>query len=263
MNTIPKKQTIIIVVPCYNCTLQAQRVALSIDNFVSEKENTSFQISKVLFIDNLSSDSTYQSLFNLFPKLKSSKLFHLEKNSKNIGLGGTHKKALQILIDEPYDFLVFLHGDNQADIKDLNNLLKLSEDHNFCTVLGSRFMDKRYLHNYSAFRRIGNQVLNLIYSSLLKRKIYDLGSGLNLFAKRDFQGSSVFHHFDNGFTFNMDLLIFLIDRNLPFIFVPIHWKSIDEKSNASSIKVGLKTLFKIFLWKFWGDKMWYSRSMAR
>ena len=251
-------KNILLVVPCYNCATQAERVALSIDDFIMRAKWTHFQIVKVQFIDNQSTDSTFTTLLNLIPKLKNSALFQVEQNSNNLGLGGTQKKALQLLIDGPYDFLAILHGDDQANINDLENLLDFSQANDFATVLGSRFMKKNLLRNYSPLRHQGNLALNFIYSLFLGTKIHDLGSGLNLFAKKDFVKTNDFQNFDNGFTFNMDLLIFLHQNKTSLLFAPIHWKSVDEKSNASSLQVGLKTLYKILLWKLFGRKIWTS-----
>ncbi len=247
---------ILIVVPCYNCAIQAERVARSIDQFIQNFRSFQFKITKVVFIDNLSRDATYATLTTLIAQFKHPQLFAVEKNSKNLGLGGTHKRALQMLKNYPFDFLVVLHGDDQANISDLESLLELSKTNGFRTVLGSRFINTSLLENYSALRRLGNIFLNRVYSVVLKQTIYDLGSGLNLFSKQDFLNTAEFHSFDNGFTFNMDLLIFLSQKEKPILFSPIRWRSIDEKSNASSFLVGCKTLVKIFLWKCNGPSIW-------
>ncbi len=140
---------------------------------------------------------------------------------------------------------MILHGDNQADISDLSSLWKVSLENNHCTVLGSRFADTRRLHGYSLLRTNGNRVLNILYTLLLGKNISDLGSGLNLFAKKDFNNAQVFLSFDDGFTFNMDLLIYLSQKSQPLFFCPISWKSEDEKSNASAFRVGWRALIKI------------------
>ena len=48
--------------------------------------------------------------------------------------------------------------------------------------LGSRFMKGSRIQGYSALRTFGNYGFNALFSVVARRKITDLGSGLNLYA---------------------------------------------------------------------------------
>jgi hypothetical protein len=47
----------------------------------------------------------------------------------------------------------------------------------------------------------------------------------------------------------MDFLIELVQRDVPFKFIPITWREEDQVSNANIIEVGWSCLRNILLWK--------------
>lgn len=170
------------------------------------------------------------------------------KNQSNLGLGGSHKALFSYALNNGYDFVAVVHGDNQANALELAGMIEVSRTNGDATVLGSRFMNNSQLINYSLHRIVGNTVLNGVYSLILGRRISDLGSGLNLFNMSHLKDQNFFH-FDDQFTFNMDVVIHLSSRSTNFVFHPISWKSEDEVSNAPSFKVGWRALMKILKWR--------------
>ena len=86
-------------------------------------------------------------------------------------------------------------------------------------------------------------------------KVSDLGSGLNFFNISDFNFDQVLL-FDDRFTFNMDLLIYILSCNFKYKFVPITWRSEDEVSNVKIFSVGWKALAKIVNWSIFQENIW-------
>lgn len=246
---------LIIMVPCYNCERQAVRVAFAIDDFLSKSKSCDFKIDKIFFVDNRSTDQTVSELNRAIPKLENSSFFCVAQNEVNYGLGGTHKSIFDYALKNVIDFVAVVHGDNQSNARELETLLRLSAQNNFATILGSRFSRGSQLLNYSKSRSWGNVLLNQVYSFVLKRKIEDLGSGLNVFNMRCFEDRA-FLQFDDHFTFNMDVLIHLIANQHDILFAPISWKTEDEVSNALSWKVGSASLVKILSWRLKKDDIW-------
>lgn len=249
------------MVPCYNCELQAVRVASTLDGFLStfkdSSASSSWNIEQILFIDNHSKDKTVAELKKTITHFKHKELFHVAQNEHNYGLGGSHKSVFCYALAHNIDYVAVVHGDNQADARELLRLIEVSQQNNGATVLGSRFSPDSRRINYSQTRSWGNMALNRVYSLLLGREIHDLGSGLNIFNMAGFQ-NKIFLHFDDQFTFNMDLLIYLVNSSHPPCFTPISWKTEDEVSNALSWKVGARALDKIIKWAIWGQKIWRS-----
>jgi hypothetical protein len=47
----------------------------------------------------------------------------------------------------------------------------------------------------------------------------------------------------------MQLLLDIVKKNIPFKYVPISWRDVDQVSNARIFKVGFKALTSLFFWK--------------
>lgn len=236
---------IAIAIPCYNCQLQIERVLRELDPILSEQN----LIKEVFIIENNSTDKTLNRALEIVNSLKNKALFSVYQNPINIGLGGTHKIAFTLAKQKEMTHLLILHGDHQASTYDVPVLIEKLIQKNGITTLGSRFLELKNLSGYSPVRKTGNIILNLIYSIVTRKKISDLGSGLNIFRVNDFL-SEVYQNFDNEFTFNMDILLYIITKKIEFQYVPIKWSTVDQVSNAKSLKVGLITLKKLLNWIF-------------
>ena len=236
---------IAIAIPCYNCAVQIRRLLIELDEVLTNQK----LISEVFVIENNGTDSTLSEARRTIAELKSKRYFSLYRNPENIGLGGTHKIAFTLAKKNAHTHLIVLHGDHQATAKDIPLLIENLQQHNGINILGSRFVDLNKISGYSFLRKLGNLVLNRIYSVVTNVKITDLGSGLNAFRLADFNLEH-YQNFDDGFTFNMDLLLYLIRNKLSFAYVPIRWTTLDQISNARAFSVGLKTLVKLFRWRF-------------
>ena len=123
------------------------------------------------------------------------------RNEDNYGLGGSHKAAFSYAIEQGFDYLVVLHGDDQANIHDLLPQLEAGAHLQVDCLLGARFMPGSQLKGYSWFRTFGNRVYNALFSLVARRVIYDLGSGLNLYRIETFR-EFYFKTFPDDLTFN-------------------------------------------------------------
>lgn len=236
---------IAVAIPCYNCEAQISRLLLELDKVLVEHE----LISEVFLMENNGTDSTLAEALRTISKLKSKNKFSAFQNPKNIGLGGTHKIAFTLANRRKMSHLLVLHGDHQATPTDIPLLLEKLKEFNGVSILGSRFLDQRKLSGYSPLRKAGNIALNKIYSLVTNVTVSDLGSGLNIFRLHDFDPEN-YQNFDDGFTFNMDLLLYLIEKKIPFKYIPVRWTTTDQVSNARALSVGLKTLIKLIRWSF-------------
>ena len=235
---------ILLAVPCYNCEVQIKRLVEELAPILKKV----LPILEVCIIDNISTDQSVKAALDAVALIDNSSIFSIYKNTENAGLGGTHKIAFSLATQKNYTHLMILHGDHQATPLDIPALIETSSKNSESTVLGSRFSNLDLLSGYSRVRTYGNRVLNWIYSIFTGYPVNDLGSGLNLFKLDDFEKEK-FQNFDNGFTFNMDLLLYLIRNKKKFLYVPIHWSTSDQISNARALSVGIKTLKKLFIWK--------------
>ncbi len=215
---------ILVVIPCYNCSDQIGRVISQFDNSIA-----SF-FSKVIVVNNQSKDDTEQSAINAFkdnPQISGS----VYTNRDNLGYGGSLKVGFQIGLKEGYDFVLVLHGDDQGHIKDFMPFIIDGSINDFDCTLGARFHPDSNLDNYSTFRTFGNKVFNFLFSIVLKKKILDLGSGINIYKLSAFSEND-FLKFPDNLTFDYCGLMSHSFRARKIRFVPISWREDDQLSNV-------------------------------
>ena len=162
-------------------------------------------------------------------------------NSMNIGLGGTHKIVFNMAIEEDFASLTIFHGDHQAIVEDAVKILSIARNNPDTFILGSRFSRDSKLVGYSRLRIFFNCLMNISYSVILRRKISDLGSGLNIFPVRSLKDLA-HDKLPNDLTFNIEFLKWLIIEKNEIIWYPITWIETDQISNVKIFSQIYKTL---------------------
>lgn len=232
----------VIAIPTYNCAPQISRVLDDISPELADR------VKEIWVIDNRSTDDTVNVALN-YSRSGALPNLRVFRNRHNNNLGGTHKVAFLHAAKARATHVLILHGDNQAVSNEANRLIDYTEEHPGCqTVLGSRFGRHSVLVGYDRKRILGNKVLNLMYSVLTLRRCEDLGSGLNLFAIRDLDPRT-YMRFANSLTFNYELLLDLIRREVKFEYVPITWREEDQVSNARNVKIFRAALVNLVRWR--------------
>ena len=234
---------ILLAVPTYNCEKQIRRVLFSL---VQVKTHLP-EIARVMVFDNQSTDATVTQAEAQVSLDQSAAWISIRRNRFNVGLGGTHKLAFEWARAEKASHLIVIHGDDQGEATEIPKIVD-GLLQGFDAVLGSRFMTGSQRPGYSPLRIFGNRLLNAVYSLFTQTKIEDLGSGLNGFRVATLD-PQVYKNFSNHFTFNMDLLLNLVESRARISFVPITWKEEDQISNAKTFLVGWQALKTLFYWR--------------
>src|SRR3989338_3988262 len=103
---ISKLKKIIVFIPAYN----AEKTIISVlERFPKLLLN---KVSEILILDNGSQDKTYETAINYKKRKKFGKLTLL-KNEKNLGYGGSKKRAFKYAINNGYDIFIMVHSDGQ------------------------------------------------------------------------------------------------------------------------------------------------------
>ena len=226
---------ILVFIPAYNCERQIPRVLASFaDGEVAAR------FSEVLVLDNGSRDRTVAAAIEAAQRLQ-----HIDvkvaRNLANYGLGGSHKSAFSYALRAGFTHVVVLHGDDQGSIRDILPLLSDNRHLAYDCCLGARFMKGSSLKGYSLFRIFGNLVFNCIYSLAARRRISDLGSGLNMYAT-NFLRDEFYKKYTDGLHFNCCLLLGALARHGRIIFFPISWREDDQVSNVRLFRQARQTL---------------------
>lgn len=226
---------ILVFIPAYRCENQIKRVIRQFSPTIQEKVDT------VIVVDNISPDNTLQNAINEAAQTFTSSNFIAWKNDNNYGLGGSHKAAMRYAVDNGFDYIIVLHGDDQADISDIENYLTADKLLGIDCLLGARFMPGSKLKGYSIFRTFGNVVYNALFSIVSMRKIYDLGSGLNLYKVSALQ-EFYYKQFPDDLTFNYIMLLASYNRKQKVKFFPISWREDDQVSNVKLFQQAVKVI---------------------
>lgn len=227
---------ILLFIPMYNCEKQIIRVLGQLD-----KQVIKF-IDEVLIVNNRSTDNGEKAVIEFAVQHPEIHL-KLLRNENNYGGGGSHKVAFNYAVDNAYDYIIVLHGDDQGSINDIIPYIRSGEAYNYDAFLGARFLKKSKLINYSKFRIFGNYVFNAFMTLALGKRIYDLGAGLNMYSV-DFLRSRFYMGFINSLTFYVYMLIYIVYSDARFRFFPLTWREDDQISNAKFFKQSME-IFRI------------------
>jgi dolichol-phosphate mannosyltransferase len=229
------KERILAFAPMYNCEQQIPRVIKKFDSKVLP------HFSELIIVDNGSQDNSIKNAITACEKLQPKIKCKVFKNRDNLGLGGSHKVAFNYAIDQGFDYLVVIHGDDQGNVQELCEIMESGTYKNYDSLLGARFLKDSNLIGYEKLRILGNITLNKLCSVLIKYPVYDLGSGLNMYDV-NFLKSRFYHNFPNSLVFNVSMLFYSIHVKSKFLLFPITWEESDQISNANIFKVGATIL---------------------
>lgn len=231
----------ILVIPAYQCEKQIGRVLAKIPTSLAKR------FERIWVIENRSSDATLRAAIEAARSSNLPVQVEVFENVENLGLGGTHKAAFQAALKQGATHVAVIHGDDQGSPAELAQFLDLCERRGGASILGARFMVGSRLAGYPLLRIVGNLAFNLLYSLFTGRLIFDIGGGANLLRLSDV-GPERWPYYANQFTFNMDVLLDLIRRKVPFHYVPMSWSETDQVGTAKIFRVGLRALATLFKW---------------
>lgn len=227
-------EKILLFIPAYNCEKQIVRVLAQLDKQVMQF------ISQVIVVNNRSTDNTEKVTLEFIHKHPELPI-KLVRNTENYGLGGSQKMAFTYAVEHGYDYVCMLHGDDQGDIHDFIPMLEKGIHRKHECVLGARFMRGSKLKGYSAFRTFGNIVYDFIFAFVTRQRIFDLGSGLNLYQTSMLE-DKFFQKFPDNLMFNYVMILASHYYRHDLIFYPVSWREEDQVSNVKMMNQAITVL---------------------
>lgn len=228
-------EKLLVFIPAYNCEKQVPRV---LDQLLDQR--IAPWVGECIVVNNRSTDGT-EAAVQRWQQAHPEAPVTLIRNDRNYGLGGSHKVAFGYAAAHGYGHLVVLHGDDQGDIRDLLPLLQKGTYKQYDCCLGSRFMKGSRIQGYSMLRVVGNYGFNALFSLVARRKITDLGSGLNLYAVAPLR-SEYYKKFPDTLYFNDCMILALCQMKQKILFFPISWREEDQVSNNKLTSFGISLL---------------------
>ena len=225
---------ILLFIPAYNCEKQITRVLDQLRPAV-----LAF-VSKVIVVNNRSTDNT-ETVVSEYIKSHPHLPITLLRNKENYGLGGSHKVAFNYACENGYDYCIVLHGDDQGRIDDFLEMMAKGYYKKHDCILGARFMRGSRLEGYSLFRTFGNVVYDFLFAFVTGRRIYDLGSGLNMYSTRMLK-DKFYEKFPDNLMFNYCMILASEYYGHDIKFYPISWRETDQISNVKMTSQAIKVL---------------------
>lgn len=229
------KDKILLFIPMYNCEKQIVRVLGQLTNRVCN------YINEIIIIDNRSTDDGERVVQRYLTEHRLPVKASLLRNDNNYGLGGSHKVAFQYAIDNGFDYIIVLHGDDQGNISNILPYLKKGIYQKYDCFLGARFMKGARLEGYSEFRNLGNRIYNLLFSIGCGYRVYDLGSGLNMY-KTSILKDRFYLKYKDNLVFNYCMVLGSAYYRHKVRFFPIVWREEDQISNVKMVNQAIMVL---------------------
>ncbi len=155
---------ILAAIPAYNEEVAIGSVILRTKKYAD----------KVIVIDDGSTDAT-----STVAKMAGADVVH---HDKNLGKGAALKSAFRAAKELDADIFVCLDADGQHNPDEIPRLLDAIKNGDADMVIGSRFLKDK--NSVPVYRRIGQQVLNILTNSISHTKVTDSQSGFRAFSKK-------------------------------------------------------------------------------
>ncbi len=177
-----------------------------------------------------------------FPKLNINKNITLIRNDENMGKGFTLKKGFEWGIENGFEFAITIDADGQHSPKLINDFFQLNDDVEF--GFGCRdFTNKMPFH-----RKLSNLITSKLISLRISKDIKDSQCG---FRRYKLSSLSNFELKENGFQFESEIILKIINKNTKIEHILIPTIYAEEKSSINNIKDTLKFIslyFRSFTW---------------
>ena len=161
------------------------------------------------------------------------------------------KKAFNYAIENNFDYVIMLHGDDQYDPRILPEFIEKISNENVHAVFGSRFINpKEPLKGGMPLNRyIGNRAVTFIQNLIVGTKMTEFHSGYRCY-KVDILKKINFKKNTNDFYFDSEIIIQMSKLNLIIKEIQIATIYADEISNLKPIPYGINVLITTIKYKF-------------
>jgi glycosyltransferase involved in cell wall biosynthesis len=194
------------------------------------------RITKILVGDDASQDSTHLVALG-YRQLTSDLPIEVVRHRKNLGYGGNQKAGYQWAIDSGLDIVVLLHGDGQYAPELLPDIVAPIERDQADAVLGSRMLDPGGARRggMPRYKFVGNRILTTVENIVAGTALSEWHSGYRAYAVKALQDVP-FHRNDDGFNFDTQVIIQLLEAGKQIVEIPIPTYYGDEICHVNGLQ---------------------------
>ena len=163
-----------IISPTYN---EADNVIKFVHSIELTLKNYDYEI---IFVDDNSSDKTYEIIKNLSSKKPNIRCL------RRIGRRGLSSAVIEGCLSSSSDLLLIMDADLQHDEKKIPLMLELIEEKKLDLVIASRFLSHKKVLSLSKYRNSLSKLANFLANTISKAKLTDPMSGFFLIKRTVF-----------------------------------------------------------------------------
>lgn len=144
------------------------------------------------------------------------------RHERRLGYGGNQKAGYRLAIEHDLDVIVMLHGDGQYAPECLPELVGPLERGEADAVFGSRMMIKGGARagGMPRYKFVGNRILTILENRALRSTLSEFHSGYRAYNVHTLAGLDLSAS-DDGFNFDTQIIIALLDSGKTIVEVPI------------------------------------------
>lgn len=227
----------IILIPTYN---EIENIGVLINNLFK----TCPRIS-ILIIDDNSPDGTYKEIRNMQMVYKN---LHLIVRDRKRGLGSAYINGFKYALKNGYEIIFQMDADLSHSPFYIPRMLNLLSDYDI--VIGSRYIKRGQVINWSGGRIILSRLANIFAKTLLDLPVNDLTSGFKCMKKGILKQIDFTNLSSRGYVFQIEVTFRAFSEGFKISECPI--KFIGRKNDRSKMSfwIAWEAFFRVIYLSF-------------
>ncbi len=213
--------TLSIIIPVYN---ENKNVEKTVNNLKRIKKN--IKKFNLIFIDDFSTDNTFDTLSKLSKKNSFVKIY---KNKKK-GLGSAIEEGIK---KSNFDYIVIFMADSSDSINDLIRYYKIISSKKFDAVLGSRFIKESKIKDYPFLKYFLNRIFNNFVKLIFLSDYNDFTNAFKIYKKSVLK--NLLPIVSENFNVFLEIPLKIISRKYSYKIIPISWQN--RKIGKSNFRI--------------------------
>ena len=236
MSSVFHDQRVGIVVVAYNAESTLAEV---LDRIPSDVAG---EIEAVIVCDDASVDNTHDAAL-AYQRSHDHLPLHVVRHPVNLGYGGNQKAGYALAAEMGLDIVVLLHGDGQYAPEVMSDIILPLIANRADAVFGSRMMTRGAAREggMPLYKYVGNKILTAYENAMTGAELSEWHSGYRAYRVSTLQQLPL-TMYSNGFDFDTQIILGLIDAGARIIEVPIPTYYGDEICYVDGMKYA-KDLF--------------------
>lgn len=210
-----------VIIPVYN---ESRNLEKTVNNLIKLKKR--IKKLNLIFIDDFSTDNTYDLVKKLSKKNSFIKIF---KNKKK-GLGSAVEKGFK---KSRFKYVAIFMADSSDSIDDLIKYYKIISSKKYDAVLGSRFIKDSKIKNYPFFKFLLNRIFNNFVKLIFLSDYNDFTNAFKIYKRNVLK--NLLPIVSENFNVFLEIPLKIITRKYTYKIIPINWQN--RKVGKSNFKI--------------------------